>query len=190
MRAIGAHEDVDGAPIDVRLSCAIGEDQGRVADQIDESRDAPTVMEDGMAGIGREDVGTTAGGLESVPNVATAVFLAQAPEMIGRRDALNELFESRLTQLLAQFRLTEQEQLEQDVVLGVDVGQQPDLFERVAVEVLRLVDDEQRLASLGVFGEQEVDEGLMLRDPVVARRLDVECRADPVHDPSERLVGV
>ena len=57
---------------------------------------------------------------------------------------------------VAQLRLADQHQLDQLVLVGVDVGEHPELLERLGREVLRLVEDQHGAPAGGVFLDQEV----------------------------------
>lgn len=53
-----------------------------------------------------------------------------------------------------EFRLTDQQQLHDLVVVGVDVRQQPQLLERFAVQILGFVDDQYGLFAVRIFPAQ------------------------------------
>ena len=63
-----------------------------------------------------------------------------------------------------QLGLAHQNELHQLILVGIDVGQQPQLFERLNAEVLRLVDDQHHMAALGVFVDGEILERLVQLD--------------------------
>ncbi len=69
-------------------------------------------------------------------------------EVVRRDHALAQLFERRrMKQGLAEFRLAEQENLEQRMAAELEIRQHAQLFERRDREVLPLVDDQQSAAA-------------------------------------------
>jgi hypothetical protein len=60
------------------------------------------------------------------------------------RDALPELAQFRLGQLGLEFGLTHEEDLEQLLAVHLEVREQADLFEQIALEILRLVQKQDR----------------------------------------------
>ena len=74
--------------------------------------------------------------------------------MEARRDPLRELREVGPQHHVAQLGLADQDQLQQLVLAGIDVGEHPQLFQRLAVEVLRLVEDQHHPPPVGVFLDQ------------------------------------
>ena len=80
--------------------------------------------------------------------------------MIAYRNPLSELTQFRLLQDLRQFRLARQDNLDQFVRLGFQVGDQPDLLQDQRFQVLRLVDNQHHGTSCMVLGEQEAVEGI------------------------------
>ncbi len=102
------------------------------------------------------------------------------------RNPLAELAQLGLGELGIEFGLPEQEHLEQLLALGLEVREQPDLLEQVAVEVLGLVEQQDGALALGVQRQQvalEVGEDLRLAQ----RALDRE--AEPQRDLLEQLVA-
>ena len=70
-----------------------------------------------------------------------------------------KLAQARVVQAVAQFRLAEQDDLQQLAVVRFDVGEQPDLFEQVVGQILRLVNDEHAIpAVLDLVQQKFVDE--------------------------------
>ena len=76
--------------------------------------------------------------------------------MIGRRDALGELRHLGPLDHCAQFGLADQDQLQQLVLVGVDVGQHPQLFKAVDGQVLRLVEDQNDAAAFSIFRNEKI----------------------------------
>ena len=76
--------------------------------------------------------------------------------MIADRDPLSELLELRRRELVAQVRLADEHDLQQLRLLGLEVRQHAQLFERPEAQVLRLVDHQQNQAP----GEPLIDQVL------------------------------
>ena len=71
-------------------------------------------------------------------------------------DALLELAQLRQLQPGQQLRLPDQDDLQDLLLGGLEVGEQPDLLEGLGVEVLGLVEDEHRVLAGPVPLDQEV----------------------------------
>ena len=72
----------------------------------------------------------------------------QRREMITHRDALAQLAQARAVQPVAQFRLAEQDDLQQLAVVEFEVGKQPHLFEQFVGQILRLVNDQHAVPAV------------------------------------------
>ena len=88
--------------------------------------------------------------------------------MKRRRDSLGELGQVGSTDQIAQLGLADQHQLQQFVLVGVDVGEHPQLLQTFAGQVLGLVKDQDHPAARSIFGNQillkaaeQVDIGLV-----------------------------
>ncbi len=71
-------------------------------------------------------------------------------------DSLPQLADLRKPQAVVEFRLSEQHNLQQLVVPGFEVGQQPDLFQCCQWHALRLFDKQNDIFALGVPLEKVV----------------------------------
>ena len=74
--------------------------------------------------------------------------------MVARGDALRELAQVVARQHRAQFRLPQQDDLQQLLRGGLEVGEQAHLLQRIERQVLRLVDDQHHAQPLRVGLEQ------------------------------------
>jgi len=90
-----------------------------------------------------------------VLDVAAGLGFVQRPEVIGRDDALAELLHRRRAHQRAQFGLPHQEALQQRAVAVLEVRQHAQFLDGTRVEVLRLVDHQQRPLALLEDGQQE-----------------------------------
>src|SRR5207244_5471119 len=100
------------------------------------------------ARVGREDVdGVPTGHAEPVVDVLLGIVGAQRFQPVEDRDALAELTQLGAGELLLELRLSDEEELDQLVALILEVGEQADLLELVALEVLRLVENQDRVVS-------------------------------------------
>ena len=75
-------------------------------------------------------------------DIGRDLSLIQWMQVGGDGDPLSQLLECRILQLLAQPLLANQEDLQQRAALDLQVGQHAQLFERVQIQILRLVDDQ------------------------------------------------
>jgi hypothetical protein len=117
---------------------------------------------------------------EPVLQIVGQVAAPQRPPVVAGGDPLGDLAQLGARQLVAKFRLADQNDLQQLAAAGFQVGQQPQLFKDLAGEILRLVDDENRRQPAGVGIEQEpvqgIDEGLVA--DIALRVDDTELVAD------------
>src|SRR5207249_2741148 len=87
------------------------------------------------------------GHAEPVVDVLLGIVGAQRFQPVEDRDALAELTQLGAGELLLELRLSDEEELDQLVALILEVGEQADLLELVALEVLRLVENQDRVVS-------------------------------------------
>ena len=84
---------------------------------------------------------------EAMTHVSPGFLRAERVEPPSHRDALAQLAEAALVELPIELGLPQQQNLNQLLAAGLEVGQQPNLFERVFGECLGLVDDQEDPAS-------------------------------------------
>jgi hypothetical protein len=89
-----------------------------------------------------------ADGAQAVLDVATCLVAVERPEVIRGDDALAQLLHVRALQDAAEFRLAEQEGLDQRAVVVLEVGQHAQFLDRARRQVLRLVDHQQGALAL------------------------------------------
>ena len=107
---------------------------------------------------GREEIARRAGDARAVADVGKRLALSQRFEVIAAGDALRKLAQFLLCQHFAQLRLADQDDLQQLLGFGLEIGQQAHLLEHVGREVLRLVDHQHHAPASAVRIEQEVRE--------------------------------
>ena len=76
------------------------------------------------------------------------------------------------------------------VLIGIDIGQHPQLFQRIWRHVLRFIDDQHRASVMAVFLQKKLEKILEHLDLFFAAILQVECEQDPLEQLSEGVVGI
>ena len=142
-------------------------EQRLVAHGVDQARHAARVAVNRPDRPGRERRPAVASRhAQAVVDVALGLHAGEGRQMVAHRDALSELPQPRVVQLLAQLRLADEDDLEQLALLGLEVGEQAHLLEQLVAQVLRLVDQEHDVVPGRRFLEQELIERLERRDAV------------------------
>jgi len=77
--------------------------------------------------------------------------------VIACGDSLGQLAQIVPFENVLQFRLADEDNLQQLFTTGLQVGQQPDLLENFNAEVLGLINDQDRVSALGVGFKQETE---------------------------------
>lgn len=113
--------------------------------------------------------GPAPGCLGAVPDIGAHLLGGHRAQMGRRHHPLGELRHVGAAHHVAQFGLTGENQLQQLVRSRIDVGQHPQLFERLAAEVLRFVENQHHPAPGGVFGDQEALQPVELGDVAFVR---------------------
>ena len=118
--------------------------------------------------------------LQAVVYVGPGLLEVERPEVVARGDALVQLAQLRAGQHRRQLRLADQDNLQQLLAVGFQVGQQPDLLQYVVVQVLGLIDQQYRLAPQYMVHQQEMVQlvGQRLEGEVVAVVVDDQLVAD------------
>ena len=117
----------------------------------------------------------------AVADVGDRLRAPQRLEVIAAGDALGELAQLRLREHLAQFRLADQDDLQQLLRRGLEIGQQPHLLQHVGGEVLGFVHHQHDAPAAAVRVEQEMREDVDQRlDAALGagRHLHVQLVAD------------
>ena len=148
----------------------VGAQQCPVADDVDEPRDAPGHPLHGAQSRGGEDGRHGAGHREPVVHVGAAFGGGERCQVIAAGDALRQLAQFRARQQLTQLRLAHQDDLQELLLAGLQIGEQPHLFQHFRRQSLGLVDDEHHAPAAGmglqqvrVQGIDEVLGGLVCR---------------------------
>jgi hypothetical protein len=140
----------EGRPIDPLLALGVGAQQRPITQRVNESRHA--VAE--AVKLAHERVGKQlppgARHFEAMSHIGRDLRLAQGSQVIARNDALCHLPQFGTGQHVRQFRLTQQDDLQQLALVGFEIGEQAHLLQNLRREVLRLVDDQYRMPPPGV----------------------------------------
>ncbi|MEZ6194475.1 MAG: hypothetical protein R3F20_01930 [Planctomycetota bacterium] len=128
--------------------------------------------------------------LHAVHEVLEGLLHAERRQVIAHRDALPQLPETGVLDLLLQLGLPEQEDLDELLGLGLEVRDQPDLLHRREGQVLRLVDDEDDVAVLGELLDEELVDRVEDRDPVSLLDVEPELAGDGVEELDPGQTGV
>jgi hypothetical protein len=94
--------------------------------------------------------------------------------MKAQPDALRELLQPRRVELVRQLRLAGDDDAQQLFLAQLETREETHLFEHLARQVLRLVEDEQNLLAGGVLLHHEVLEHREQLDLALAERLETE----------------
>ena len=144
------------AGVDAVAPLRIGAEQGAAGQQVDAPRHATAEAMQGLEGIvAQRQLAVQAGHGQPVGQVGRGLRRVQRTQVVARDDALRELLQARFGEALAQLGLADQHDLQQLVRVGLQIRQQAQLFEHLAAEVLRLVDDQQAVPSGRMPGQQE-----------------------------------
>ena len=129
--------------------------------------------------------------LHAVMDVLDHLRLTQCRQVVAHRDALLELHEARMFELLAQLRLAEQENLDELLGLGLEIRDQAHLLQGRERQVLRLVDDEDDVLVLSEHVDQELVDRVEDRDAMHLRHIQPELPRDAVEqlDTGEPRIG-
>ena len=140
-----ARDLADRVRVERRLLAAVAEQQRAVAHHVDQAGHAARhavelrerlVLEQRLAGV--------AGEPQPLLDVVVHLLFREGTQRVAQHDALAQLAQLGLRQLLGQLGLPDQHDLEQLRAGRLEVREQPDLLEHLGGEVLRLVHDQQR----------------------------------------------
>ncbi len=87
-------------------------------------------------------------------HIGARLLAAQRIQVVAAGDALRELAQLGAREQLAQFRLADEDDLQQLLRRRLQVRQQPHVLEHLRRQVLRFVDDQDDAPALGVRREQ------------------------------------
>ena len=153
----------DQAPVDPPRFLAVRAQQGAIANNVDQPRNAVGQPVDFALGGTVEHFTERAGDPQAVLDILCGLVTRQGLEMVAAGYALRQLPQIFPRKQVPKFGLPDQDNLQQFLFRGLQVGQQPHLFEHVAGQVLRLVDDEDDAASFGMSSEQLPVKGIHQR---------------------------
>ncbi len=169
------------------LPLGVGAEQGPVAEGVDESRHAARQAMHVPERAGVEDFPAAAGQRQPVPHIGVRIGLGQGQQVVARRDALGQLVQLLAGQALDQLGLSDQDDLQELLLLGLQIREQAELLERADAQVLGFVHDQDRTALVGVSRQQMAPEGVDERLPTGRGRLVL--RAQLVADGGQQLLG-
>src|SRR5579862_7682453 len=154
-------------------------EKGLVAHGVDEPRHALRIAVN-ASNRPRAEVrpAVSAGDLQPVADVALGIGARQGLEVVADSDALPELAEIPGVQFLAQLGLADQDDLKELSLIGLEVGEEPHLFEELVVEILGLVDEQNDVASGFELLEKELVENLKACRSIPSSRREPELRED------------
>ena len=140
---VGDDRAIDNPPF-----LRVAEHERRVADDVDHARHAAAAQVNEVRRLARKlHRRAERGPAQPVIDVIRRLVRVERLQVIAHRDALPELLEFDRRQLVAQVRLADEHDLHQLRLLGLEIREHPQLFERAETEILRLVDHQQHVAS-------------------------------------------
>ncbi len=169
-----------------------GPEQGAIAEQIDQTRHAAGIAVHPAQSGGGEQGSVNAGYRDAVIHVGRRLANTQGLEVEARSDALIELSQVWRRKHAAQLGLANQEDLQELVLGGLEIGQQSNLLHDLRPEILRLVDDQHRPSATGMGVEQKEVQTVhqRLRGLLGSRHIEAELVADGMQElhPGQRRI--
>ena len=145
------------------ISLRIGAEQCPVADQIDKPGYALTFPIQSTDRPGGKNITPHTGNIKPVLQIGRQFLPVYCIQVVACRDPLIKLAKFRQSQDLLQFRLAKQNNLQQFLFRGFQVGQQAQLFEHLSGEVLGLINNQHLVPARSVGFQQilvdAVDQG-------------------------------
>ena len=130
-----------------------------------------------------------AGDAEAVGDVLKSLAAAEGFEVVAGGDPLIELAQLGQLEILCQFGLADEHDLQELLGFRLEIGQQAYLFEYLGLQVLRFVDDEDAVLSFGGALEEILVEfvdhlldGFAFAEPLASR-------AEVIVDGAKQLLG-
>ena len=108
-----------------------------------------------LAGALGKDRPGRARNLQPMPDIFLHLIHRHGRQVEFRRDPLSKLHQRRIGNQITQLRLPHKDQLQQFIRIGIDVGKHPQLFQRLLLQVLRLVKDQDRALAFRIGGDQK-----------------------------------
>ena len=160
-----------------------GGQQRLVGEDVDAPRQPLGAAADELDGTAAEEIGATVtGGAQPEHQVGGDIAAVQRLEAEAVCDAVVELPHGALVQPLIEFRLAEEDDLQQLVAAGFEVGEQADLFEGVRRHRVRFVDEDDDLPAGGVDLEQTVLQRPQQQLSLPCRQVEAQFGGDGVQD--------
>ncbi len=151
-----ARDHLDVVARELALAGEVARQQHPVAHRIDASRNSGRRLENALVGPGLKlGIALPADALQPVLDVAPRLVDIQRSDVAGGDHALAQLQHLRALHRAPEFRLTDEEALQQRVRLELEIRQHAQLLDRARREVLRFVDDEQRALPLLAHRDEE-----------------------------------
>ncbi len=154
-------------------------DQREIAELVQEARHAERARIDELDGFRLEQRRAAARDTEPMMDVRMGLAALERLEMKIDGNALRELAQFGAAQLRAQLGLTDEQNLENQILVRIDVRQQSQLFEHLDRQVLRFVENQQGAPAFGVLAYERIDERLVFGDVGIVGRSDAERRKRP-----------
>src|SRR5262245_7435737 len=148
---------------DLLHALPVADEQGDVAQVVDLARRPTREIEDELDRFLGEELVRLAGHLEPVADVARGVRVVERVQVRAQADPLVEVLEA--ADLRAELGRADEQERQQELVVGLEVHQEPELLEdRVVLDELGLVDDDDAVTpGLVVVEEQIVEQMQELR---------------------------
>jgi hypothetical protein len=127
---------------------------------------------------------------QAVPHVLGTLRCRERCQTPTYADALAQLTQSRRLEHHVEFGLSEQDDLDQLARLGLEVGEQPDLLQRLRRERLGFVHDEQDAAPGFLPGQEEFIELVHELTTALALGIESELEIDGLHQLLGRELGI
>ena len=149
-----------------------GRQQRFVGEDVDAPREPFRCLGHAPVGAAAKDVGAAVtDGAHAEIHILAHLLGRECLQIKAMGDALVELTDFRLTEIVIEFRLTEQNDLQQLVAIGLQVAEQPDLLQGRDGHALRFFDEDHDLAVVGV----------LLQKPFLERVHDLQAVAAGLH---------
>src|SRR5215813_7923164 len=154
------HRLVDDSAIDPPDLVGVSDEQAVVAERVDDTWNPARVLGDtGNRRVGEEPEICRSGDAKSRADVVTRFFRGQGQDAAAKPDALLELAQLGAIQLVQELWLSDEENLQQLLRIGLEVREEPDLLEGFETQVLGLVEGQHGVLTGPAPVDQEVVQG-------------------------------
>lgn len=160
-----------------------GAEQRTVTDDIDEPRDALGDAPHHAQARGSEDRRHGTRHVQAVMYIRTGFFRRQGLQVIAAGDALGKLTQVLARQQYTQFRLPHEDDLQQFLAAGFEIGEQPHLLQNLAAQGLGFINNEHHPSAPGVcFQQARVQNIYEFLGTLFRRAGDVQFAADAAQE--------